>query len=198
MAEEEEEIEVAASTKVAILMIALGQETTAEVMKYLNDIEIEQIAEAIAGLDVVTTEQEDEVLEEFEQLLIAGKYVSQGGMDFARGALEKALGPRKAQGLLDRVTSTTTSGFYMLRNVDPNQIIPFLSKEHASGLSIRDGCNPKPVLHCRRGSRCGLFDHSAGDAALSSAHVGLGTAGLAVIAMIVGSLAFPDNPEEER
>ena len=136
MPEEEEEIEVSASTKVAILMIALGQDTTAEVMKYLNDIEIEQIAEAIAGLEVVTTEQEDEVLEEFEQLLIAGKYVSQGGMDFARGALEKALGPRKAESLLDRVTSTTTSGFYMLRNVDPNQIIPFLSKEHPQTISL--------------------------------------------------------------
>ena len=117
-------------------MIALGQETTAEVMKYLTDFEIEQIAEAIAGLDVVTTEQEDEVLEEFEQLLIAGKYVSQGGMDFARGALEKALGPRKAQGLLDRVTSTTSSGFYMLRNVDPNQIIPFISKEHPQTIAL--------------------------------------------------------------
>ena len=127
---------MAAKEKVAILMIALGQEATAEVMKYLNDMEVEQIAEAIAGLDVVTTEQEDEILEEFEQLLIAGKYVSQGGLDFARGALEKALGPRKAQGLLDRVTSTTTSGFYMLRNIDPNQIIPFLAKEHPQTIAI--------------------------------------------------------------
>ena len=73
---------------------------------------------------------------EFEQLLIAGKYVSQGGIDFARGALEKALGPRKAQCLLDRVTSTTTSGFYMLRNVDPNQIIPFISKEHPQTIAL--------------------------------------------------------------
>ena len=128
--------EIPARQKVAVLMIALGQETTAEVMKYLTDFEIEQIAQSIAELDVVTTEQEDEVLEEFEQLLIAGKYVSQGGMDFARGALEKALGPRKAQGLLDRVNSTTTSGFYMLRNVDPNQIIPFISKEHPQTIAL--------------------------------------------------------------
>ena len=134
--EDPEEDELPAKHKVAILMIALGQEATAEVMKYLNDIEIETIAESIAGLDVVTTEQEDDVLEEFEQLLIAGKYVSQGGLEFARGALEKALGPRKAQGLLDRVTSTTSSGFYMLRNIDPNQIIPFLAKEHPQTIAI--------------------------------------------------------------
>ncbi|HCK10513.1 flagellar motor switch protein FliG [bacterium] len=136
MAEEEDSVGLSAGTKVAILMISLGQETTAEVMKYLTDIEIEQIAQNIAELDVVTTEQEDEVLEEFEQMLIAGQYVSQGGMDFARGALEKAMGPRKAQALLDRVSSTTSSGFYMLRNVDPNQIIPFISKEHPQTIAL--------------------------------------------------------------
>ncbi len=135
MAEEEND-EMPARQKTAILMIALGQDTTAEVMKYLSDVEVEAIAQSISELDVVTTEQEDEVLEEFEQLLLAGKYVSQGGIDFARGALEKALGPRKAQALLDRVNSTTSSGFYMLRNVDPNQIVPFISKEHPQTISL--------------------------------------------------------------
>ena len=133
---EEDDYGIPARQKIAILMISLGQETTAEVMKYLTDMEIEMIAQSISEMEVVTTEQEDEVLEEFEAMLLAGKYVSQGGMDFARGALEKALGPRKAQALLDRVSSTTTSGFYMLRNVDPNQIIPFLSKEHPQTISL--------------------------------------------------------------
>ncbi len=136
MAEEEDDHEIPARQKIAVLRISLGQETTAEVMKYLTDMEIEMIAQSISEMEVVTTEQEDEVLEEFEAMLLAGKYVSQGGMDFARGALEKALGPRKAQALLDRVSSTTTSGFYMLRNVDPNQIIPFLSKEHPQTISL--------------------------------------------------------------
>ena len=134
--EEEEDHEMPARQKIAILMISLGQDTTAEVMKYLTDMEVEMIAQAISEMEVVTTEQEDEVLEEFEVMLLAGKYVSQGGMDFARGALEKALGPRKAQALLDRVSSTTTSGFYMLRNVDPSQLIPFISKEHPQTISL--------------------------------------------------------------
>lgn len=128
--------EFSAQDRVAILMIALGQETTAEVMKHMSDFEIEQIAQAISELDVVTTEQEDQVLEEFEQMLIAGRYVSQGGLDFARGALEMAVGTTKAQNLLDRVNSTTASGFYMLRNVDPQQIIPFVSKEHPQTISL--------------------------------------------------------------
>ena len=74
MAEENDDDEVSAGTKVAILMISLDQETTAEVVKYLSDMEIEGIAQKIAELEIVTTEQEDAVLEEFEQMLIAGQY----------------------------------------------------------------------------------------------------------------------------
>jgi len=128
--------ELTSRQKVAILMIALGQDTTAEILKYLNDYEIEDIAQAIAELKTVTTEQEDEVLEEFEQLLMAGKYISMGGIDFARGALEKALGPRRAQQMLDRVTATTSGGFYLLRNIAPNQIAPFISKEHPQTIAL--------------------------------------------------------------
>src|SRR3972149_4911306 len=109
--------ELSSRQKVAILMIALGQDTTAEILKYLNDYEVEDIAQAITELHTVTTDQEDTVLEEFEQMLMAGKYISMGGLDFARGALEKALGPRKAQTMLDRVTATTSGGFYLLRNI---------------------------------------------------------------------------------
>lgn len=95
MAEENDAEEMSAGIKVAILMISLGQETTAEVMKYLSDIEIERIAQNIAELDVVTTEQDDMVLEEFEQMLIAGQYVSQGGMEFARGLWRRQWGRAK-------------------------------------------------------------------------------------------------------
>ena len=87
----------------AIVMIALGQETTAEVMKFFTDAEIEWIAQSISELSAVTTQQEDEVLEAFEQLIVAGKYLSQGGVDFARGALSKAVGERKAQAILKRI-----------------------------------------------------------------------------------------------
>ena len=128
--------ELSSRQKVAILMIALGQDTTAEILKYLNDYEVEDIAQAITELHTVTTDQEDTVLEEFEQMLMAGKYISMGGLDFARGALEKALGPRKAQTMLDRVTATTSGGFYLLRNIAANQIAPFISKEHPQTIAL--------------------------------------------------------------
>ena len=77
-----------------------------------------------------------QVLEEFEHSLIAGEWVSTGGVDFARSALERALGPRKAQDILDRVSTRVTSGFYMLKNVAPDQIAPFISNEHPQTISL--------------------------------------------------------------
>ena len=133
---DEEDREIPAMTKVAILFVALGQETAGEVMKFLNDYEIEEITQAVASLKNVTVEMQDQVLEDFEQHLLAGEWVSQGGMDFARGALERAVGPRKAQEILDRVASTVSSGFYMLKNVAPEQVAPFISHEHPQTIAL--------------------------------------------------------------
>jgi flagellar motor switch protein FliG len=103
--------------------IALGEEASSEVMKHLADYEIEEITQAIARLKNISVEVMDRILEDFEQHLIAGKWISQGGIDVAHQALERAVGPRKAPKMLDRISSQISSGFYMLCNVPPDQIV---------------------------------------------------------------------------
>ena len=134
--EEEEDPELPLQQKVAIVMIALGEETSGEVMKHLSDYEVEEITQSIASLKTISTSVIDKVLEEFEQHLRAGEWVSQGGVDFARAALERAVGPRKAQEILERVTTRVSSGFYMLKNVAPDQIAPFISHEHPQTVAL--------------------------------------------------------------
>ena len=97
---------------------------------------MEEITQAIANLKNVSVAQQDKVLEEFEQHMMAGNWVSQGGLDFARQALERARGPARAKEILDRVTHTVSSGFSMLRNVAPEQIAPFISKEHPQTIAL--------------------------------------------------------------
>ena len=128
--------EIPLMQKLAILFVALGEESSGEVMKHLSDFEVEEITQAIAALQNVPTETMTQVLEEFEQHLLAGEWVSQGGIDFARTALERAVGPRKAQEILDRVTTRASSGFYMLKNVAADQIAPFISHEHPQTIAL--------------------------------------------------------------
>ena len=136
VAEDEHEKELSPLHKVAILMVALGQETASEVMKYLGEYEIEQITQAIAELQHITPEIQDQTLEEIEQHLLAGQYVTEGGVDFARGMLEKALGPKQAQEVMERVLTTVSSAFYQLRNVSPSQLAPFLQNEHPQTIAL--------------------------------------------------------------
>ena len=122
--------------KVAILMVAMGQESSGHVMKFLTDFEIGEITQAIAALKNVTPATMDQVLQEFEQHLLAGAWMAQGGVDFAREVLERAVGPRKAQEILDRINTRSTSGFYILKNVAPQQIAPFISNEHPQTIAL--------------------------------------------------------------
>ena len=133
---EDAEPELPLTQQVAIVMVALGEEASGEVMKHLSDYEIEEITQAIASLKNISIEIMDRILQEFEQHLVAGEWISQGGIDFARQALERAVGPRKAQEMLDRISSQITSGFYMLRNVPADQIAPFISHEHPQSVAL--------------------------------------------------------------
>jgi len=132
----QQEEDLSAREKVAILMVALGEDNAAEIMKYLADFEIEDIAEIVTELKNLPTSLQDQVLEEFEQHLLAGEYMNQGGVDFARGTLERAVGSHRAQEILDRVMGTTSSGFYMLKNTSPEQLAPFISNEHPQTIGL--------------------------------------------------------------
>ena len=122
--------------KVAILMVAIGQDASGQVLKFLSDYEIEEVTQAVADLKTVSPKLIDLVLEDFENFLLAGEYLSQGGADFAREILERAVGPRKAQEILERVNTKVSSGFYILKNVAPQQIAPFISNEHPQTIAL--------------------------------------------------------------
>jgi flagellar motor switch protein FliG len=119
-----------------VLMIGLGQSLSATVLKYMSALEIEKTTEAVTELERVTQQEKTEVFERVKNRVIQGDFELQGGAHFARATLEKALGPRRSKIILDRVNSTTSSGFYLMRNVDPNQIIPFISKEYPQTIAL--------------------------------------------------------------
>ena len=89
--EGDEESEIPVKQKVAIVMVALGEEASGEVTKHLSDFEIEEITQSIAGLKNIGVDVMDKILEEFETHLMAGEWIGQGGFDFARQALERNL-----------------------------------------------------------------------------------------------------------
>jgi flagellar motor switch protein FliG len=93
-------------TKAAIMLITLGAEACAEIFKRLDEEDVEILTAEIARLDGITPETRERVLEEFHQMAVAQKYILQGGVDYARQALEAAMGPRRAKEIMEKVQSS--------------------------------------------------------------------------------------------
>ncbi|NPV71233.1 MAG: flagellar motor switch protein FliG [Firmicutes bacterium] len=123
--------------KAAILMISLGPELSSRVFKHLRDEEIEQLTLEIAGVKTVQSEIREKVFEEFHELALAQQYLSEGGIEYAKEVLEKALGQQKALNVLQRLTaSLQVRPFDFLRKADPSQLMGFIQNEHPQTISL--------------------------------------------------------------
>lgn len=123
--------------KAAILIISLGPDRAAHIFRYLKEEEIENLAVAIAAQGKVTPELRESVIKEFYQISLAHRYLNQGGVDYARDLLERALGPTKAHEILDRLTDNLrTRPFEGVRKTDPAQLATFLQSEHPQTVAV--------------------------------------------------------------
>ncbi len=123
--------------KAAILLVQLGREKSALVLKSMRESEVEEILAEIARLHGVDTEVVDAVMEEFHELAAARRYYGQGGLDFAREVLEASMGPEKAAELLRRMeASLIEMPFEFLRRADARQVLSFLQDEHPQTVAL--------------------------------------------------------------
>jgi len=119
------------------VLMALGPEASASLLRNLSDRQIEKLALEIANLRRVNPEEKRRILQEFYQTAQASEFVSQGGMDQARDLLEKALGTQRALKILDRVQGSVQNvPFDFIRNAQPGQIVKFIQDEHPQTMAL--------------------------------------------------------------
>ncbi len=129
--------ELTSAQKAAILVLSLGQDIAPLILKELNEAEIELLTLEIANLRDISPSVEEKVLNDASTIIMANRYISQGGVDYARKLLEKALGRDKTNEILRRLEgSLKTTGFGMLKNIDPKQLINFIQNEHPQTISL--------------------------------------------------------------
>jgi flagellar motor switch protein FliG len=123
--------------KAAIALVSFGSEVSSLVLKGMSEQEIERITIEIANLRDVPAEIEEKVIEECYQVFMARQYISQGGVDFAKQILEKAVGPVKAKEIMHRLESSLRSrGFSLLKDIDPKQLASFFQNEHPQTIAL--------------------------------------------------------------
>ncbi len=107
------------------------------VLAKMNEEEIEKMTLDLSSLGTVPPDLREAVMAEFHQMMLADRYVSQGGLEYARQLLENALGPERALEILTRIqTSLQEVPFEFLRKADPAQICSFIQDEHPQTIAL--------------------------------------------------------------
>ena len=125
--------------KAAILMIILGDQASAEILRQMDEDEVQMIGQEVARITAISNDQAEGVLEEFYQMSMAHEYVLKGGIDYAKKMLMSAFGPEHARRLVDRLVKTLGSelaNFDTLQKADPQQLAKFIHNEHPQTIAL--------------------------------------------------------------
>ncbi len=123
--------------KAAILLIALGPEKSATIFKHLKEDEIEELTLEIANTRSISPQTKEEVLNEFYEVCLAQQYIAEGGIDYAKDLLEKALGQDKAHDVISKLTaSLQVRPFEFIRKTDASQLLNFIQDEHPQTIAL--------------------------------------------------------------
>ena len=129
--------ELSGRQKAAIFLVTVGSEISSEIFKHLREDEIETLTFEIARLETVESEQRDEVLMEFQELMMAQDFITTGGIEYARELLEKSLGSQKAVDIINRLTSSLqVRPFDFVRRTDPMHLLNFIQQEHPQTIAL--------------------------------------------------------------
>jgi len=115
----------------AILLMSLGEEDAAEVLKHLTPKEVQGVGETIARMKTIPRERMEGVLRSFTELAAEQCMLVGDTGEYVRTVLRKALGDDKANLLLDRIMQVSDiTGIEGLKWMDPSAVAELLRNEH--------------------------------------------------------------------
>jgi flagellar motor switch protein FliG len=120
--------------KAAILLSLLGDEPAAAILRNLPDDDLQRITDEVANLPYVPFEVTYEVLEEFQQMMMAQDFIAVGGQDVAARLLVKAFGESGAKSMVQRLMradEVNSLRVDSLKKADPKKLARFLIGEHS-------------------------------------------------------------------
>lgn len=130
--------DVSGIRKAAILLISLGAETSAEILRLLPESYIQKVSYEIANIDYVNPTEREEILNEFLEMSQARQYVIDGGVDYAREILNRALGAQRAKEVIDLLNQIQLRErpFNIARKADPMQLKNLLLSEQPQTVAL--------------------------------------------------------------
>jgi flagellar motor switch protein FliG len=123
--------------KCAVLCMAIGGKEAARILQQLSPEEVEQVSWEIASMPTASPEVVNAVLQEFQNVSQAAQSVARGGVRVAQQILEQALGPSRAQLVLEKIQDQVVdTGLKRLKRAAPEVLAGILRGEHPQTIAL--------------------------------------------------------------
>jgi flagellar motor switch protein FliG len=123
--------------RAAILLLSLGEQEAAQVLKHMGARDVQRVGSAMAKLSNVSRDEVSEVLQDFSTRVENQTSVGVGADEFLRKVLIDALGDDKAQSVIERINiGPTSKGLEALKWMDPRAVAELIRLEHPQIIAI--------------------------------------------------------------
>jgi flagellar motor switch protein FliG len=123
--------------RAAILLLSLGEQEAAEVLKHMGAKDVQRIGSAMTQLNNISREDVTAILSDFSVTVEEQTSLGVGIDDYLRKVLTSALGEEKAGNVIDRILfGRTSKGLESLKWMDPRAVAELIRLEHPQIIAI--------------------------------------------------------------
>ena len=124
--------------KLAALLIVLGPDSAAQILKNLDEHEIETVSLEMSKLTVINQEMQRDILREFTDVAVQASTAILGGVNFTKTALEKSVGVFRASDIIGRVAPARMplAAMQQIIDMDARQLFNLLKQEQPQTIAL--------------------------------------------------------------
>jgi flagellar motor switch protein FliG len=124
--------------KLAALLVMLGPDSASQILKHLDEHELETVCTEMAKLTFISQDLQQEILREFSDVTVQASSAILGGVDFTKGTLEKSVGLFRASNIISRVAPTRTpfAAMQQIVEMEARQIYNLIKSEQPQTIAL--------------------------------------------------------------
>lgn len=133
----EEAVQLDSSERAAVLLLALGQDRAAEILRHMGPKEVQTVGTTMANLSNISSDTVNSVLEDFVGTIHKQTALGVDSDQYIRNVLTDALGSDKASSVIDRILlGRNSKGIEQLKWMDARSIADLIRQEHPQIIAI--------------------------------------------------------------
>ncbi len=123
--------------KAALLLLSLGEGNAGEILKRLDDKEVQVLGQKISRLEVVPTKQLAAILEEFNRMMEAPEALVVRGDQFFKNTISRTMDMKRQQDLMDSLDLDSSPEFFQrIKKLDSRTVASYLRNEHPQTVAL--------------------------------------------------------------